>query len=103
MKCVETLRMNLRYWLFYRLGDSAFWKKLLFGGLRKKQNTAQEFRHRERSVGRGSRYCSNIQLFEIRTEDGSSGLRGSARIRFLITPGTSFHKGEHAPKDHSSS
>jgi hypothetical protein len=95
--------MKLRYWLFYKLGDSAFWKNLLFGRLRKKQNRSQAFRYSERSVGRGSRCRSNIQFFEIRAENGSSGLRGSARISFLVAPGTSFHKGEHAPKDQRSS
>ena len=103
MKCVETLRMKLRYWVFYKLGDSAFWKNLLFGRLRKKQNRSQAFRHSERSVGRGSRCRSNIQFFEIRAENGSSGLSGSARISFLVEPATSFHKGEHAPRDQSAS
>jgi hypothetical protein len=95
--------MKLRYWLFYKLGNSGFWKNLLLGRLRKKQNRSQAFRYSERSVGRGSRCRSNIQFFEIRAENGSSGLRGSARISFLVAPGTSFHKGEHAPKDQRSS
>jgi hypothetical protein len=93
--------MRLRYWLDYRLGDFVLWKKF-FGTLRRNQKGSQEFKYNERCVERGTRYGFNIQSFEIRTEIGSSGLGGSARISFLMVPGTRIHKGEQTPKDRRS-
>jgi hypothetical protein len=94
MKWIETLSVRLRYLLRCRLTGCAFLQNPLFDRFRKKQETTQVFGYRQRSDGRGAACRSSIQFIEIHVEEGSGGVRGTARISFVVVPSTPFHKGE---------
>ena len=63
-----------------KLGDSAFWERLLFGRTAGTQVRLHEVIHSPRVAGSHSGRGSNAELIEIRTRDALAERRGRARI-----------------------
>jgi hypothetical protein len=90
MKWLQSLIAPLCLRSCCKLGNSAFWERLLLGRTVGTQNRLQEVIHSRRFAGYRSGRGSNSELIEIRTKSASSERRGSARIVALAVKPVDF-------------
>jgi hypothetical protein len=104
MKCLDSLIAELCLSPCCKLGNAAFWERLLLGRCPAKlDDESQTFRFNGRFLTHLSGPCGNVELIEILRRGACRKSKNEARIgAFAVRTSDSFTRVEHAPKtDHS--
>ena len=104
MKCLESLITELCLNPCCKLGNAAFWERLLFGRSGAKLDDESEaFRFAQPFLTHSSGSCGNVELIEIRTRRASRKSKSDGRVAvFAVKTFDPFPRVEHAPKKEQS-